>query len=588
MTKHHSCKKREYDYIIVGDGAAGCIMARKLSDPIKKDGKCKYPNVLVLEQGENQIQQFGYPPNPTILDPKLFTVGALSDPNSTFNQLTSNPKYSFTYTGVINATTLDPILQGRTQAVNPGKGWGGGSSHFYMLAFRGTPDVWDSFAAYNNDPSWSYNAVLPIFKSLETYTPNVGGCFDADQRGSHGPISIVQNTPAELVDPTSPTVNSIMKEFATNAQVGLGYTCDCNSADEPKIGTASAQNYQTTPVIDQYGQYRSWAHNSFLPIGTIINTEGKGLQDRKLTIKSNALCVRVLFKRNKAIGVEYLDTITGKKHKVYAKQIILSAGAIGNPQILQRSGVGDATLLTSLGIDVVLDNPNVGANMNNNPEGIFAFTGDVDFGPGAVITSNLHNSSLQPSDPFYYPNDGQRRAVQIVVPGDYAGFPEGTVFMGQTAFNSGYNGQVKITSTDPTTDPFIDMALFSDDTTGLVNGSLLNKLMAICYNNKVIVDSLGATQILPPAAVFASPTALADFIKGTASMQMHFVGTCRFGTSQADAVVDSNFNVFGLRNLKIADLSVYPYTVNGNPMFSALTAAVKCVESLGVPVNPIL
>jgi len=587
MTKHHSCKK-EYDYIIVGDGAAGCVMARKLSDPVKKHGKCKYPRVLVLEIGENQIQQFGYPPNPTILDPKLFSVGAFTDPNSTFNQLTNNPKYAFTYTGIINATTLDPILQGRTQAVNPGKGWGGGSSHFYMFAFRGTPDVWDSFATYNDDSTWSYNALLPIFKSLETYTPNDGGCFDADQRGSHGPISIIQNTPANLIDPTSVTANPIVKEFATNAQVGVGYTCDYNSADEPKIGTASVQNYQTTPIINQFGQYRSWAHNSFLPIGTIINTEGNGLQGRKLTIKSNALCVRILFRGNNAVGVEYQNTITGERHKVYAKQTILSAGSIGNPQILQRSGVGDAALLTSLGIDVVLDNPNVGANMNNNPEGIFAFTGDTSQLFGALSLGDLHNSSLSPSDPFYYPNDGKRRVEQILVRGDAVGFPPGTTFMGYDPFNSGYNGQVKITSTDPTVDPFIDMDLFSDDTTGLVNGSLLNKMMTVCYNTKAIVDSLGETMLVPPPPAFSSTTALADFIKGSTTMQMHFVGTCRFGTSQADAVVDSNFNVFGLRNLKIADLSIYPYTVNGNPMFSALTAAVKCAESLGASINPIL
>ena len=426
--------------------------------------------------------------------------------------------------------------------------------------------------------------ILPIFKMIETYTPTSGNCFDADQRGSHGVISIIQNTPADLIDPTSETVNPIVKEFAINNQVGVGYTCDYNNADQPKIGTASVQSYQTTHVINQYGQYRSWAHNSFLPIGTIINTEGKGLQGRKLTIKSNVICDKILFKSNKAIGVQYLNSITNETHKVYGKEIILCAGTIGTPQILQRSGVGDSALLSDLGIDVVLHNPNVGANMNNNPEGVFVFTGDVTNLFAALSLGNLHNSSLSPSDPFYYPNDGERRVEQILLRGDAAGFPEQSVFMGYGPFNSGYNGQVKITSTDPTVDPFIDLALFSDDTTGFVNGSLLNKMMTVCYNTKIIVDALGETVLLPPASVFDSPTFLAEFIKASTTVQTHFVGTCRFGTSINNALVDSNFNVFGLRNLKIADLSIYPYTTNGNPMYSALTAAMKCVESFGINV----
>lgn len=218
--------------------------------------------------------------------------------------------------------------------------------------------------------------------------------------------------------------------------------------------------------------------------------------------------------------------------------------------------------------------------MNGNPSAGIIFTGTVDFGPLAVLGLDLHNASLQPSDPFYYPADGTRRAVMNLASANVFGLPDEISLVDAIVFSENYNGTVTITSTDPNVAPNINLDMFSDDVTGLVNGSSLNKLMAAFYNSKVVIDALGDGLIAPPAEVFNNPTDLANFIKETSTMQMHQVGTCRFGTSQANAVVDSNFNVFGIKNLKICDLSIFPYTVDGNPMFSVLTAASKAVEAI--------
>ena len=583
-SKHESesCSKKEYDYIIIGDGAAGSLMARKLSDPITNGNCVKNPRVLVLERGANEIQQFGYPTNPLILDTKLFVASAFVNPSSTLRQLTDNPLYAQKYTVSLNSTTSNPLLLPRTYSYSTGNGWGGGSSHFYMVAYRGSKHVWDEYAAINANSTWSYNALLPVFKAIETYTPNTGGCFDPTQRGSNGPISIIQSTPGSVV-----AAEPVLNAFATAPNVSVGFCCDQNSATQPAIGVSSFQAYQTTPVANSVGQYRSWSHNSFLPIGTIINTDGQGLNGRKLTIKSNSLVNRILFQGTKAVGVEYISTVTSETIQVFGKQIILAAGAIQDPMILQRSGVGDATLLSSLGIPVVLANSNVGAHMNGTTNALVLYSGTTFGLPAAIVNMDLHDTSLPISDPFYYPADGVRRIYNIIFDGSIFNVP-GKVGSNLGVCRSNYDGTIQITSTNPTIAPVINIDLFGDDTTGLVNGSALNKLMAATRIVEKAVTTIGATMFSPTSAVISNDGLLRDFFLKGANIQSHQLGTCRFGTSAATAVVDSRLNIFGLQNLKIADLSIYPYTIDGNPMTSAIIAGLKCVESFGVPLNPIL
>ena len=588
--KHHKCPKKHkcptYDYIIVGDGAAGCIVARKLSDKLN----CKNPRVLVLERGANQIQPFGYPPNPTILRADLISPGEFTDPNSDLNVLTNDPKYAQNYIASVNSATLDPILSARPPFnYSTGNGWGGGGSHFYMLGFRGTPALWNDYAAINGSSSWNYASLLPIFKSLETYTPFTGSPLNTAERGVNGPISLLQLQPLSIFDPASPTVDSIMEAFETHPEVGCGYVTDFNTS-AGTVGGSAMQFYNTPPIQPtRFGQYRSWSHNSFLPIGTIIDADGDGLKGRNLKIQSNALVKRVLFSGKKAIGVEYIDTIKNATVRVFGKQIILCAGCMEDPQILQRSGVGDATLLTSLGVPVVLNNPNVGANMEGHASVSVGIVGSLPLAMGGFggIMVDLHDTSRPFGDPFKYPADGKRRVFSPVVDGSLLGSPG--VFLAEVLpLQSNFKGTVKITSTDPTVAPAVNFNYYSDDLVGTVNGSTLNKAMAGLYNIKKVIDTNGYTLAFPPASTFSSDANLADFVKGSANFQHHQSGTCRFGTSVANGVVDSNLNVMGLKNLKVASLSVYPYTADGNPMYSAMTAGVKCAQSFGVSIDPIL
>ena len=164
-----------YDYIIVGGGTAGCALAAKLSDPDPVTGKfCN--SVLVLEAGENETQ------NPLVLVNNIFSaVASANNPELSVVSLT------YTQTEAVNPFNPSYYLEGRQ--------WGGSSGHYYLQCVRGTPDVYDQWAALSGDPRWSYNNLLKnVMIPMEHYTPD-GTIPDPSQRGFHGPLFITQEPP---------------------------------------------------------------------------------------------------------------------------------------------------------------------------------------------------------------------------------------------------------------------------------------------------------------------------------------------------------------------------------------------------------
>lgn len=279
-----SLTARQYDYIIVGNGSAGAILARKLSDDFKK-------SVLVLEVGIDHND------DPIVLDPNVFTS------DDVLNLLTSNPTYAVNY----------PVVTGPGTTINysAGRGWGGSAMHNYLEAVRPVPSDADTWAAISNNPRWSYNNLLPYMIALESYFPD-GTVADPTQRGSSGPISLTQ----------SPPINSDPVAQAAVAVTGTTFIPDCNDALDPLLGFSAAQQFITPPP----NSHRSFSSNEFLT-RDVVSSKGKGVCPRKLRIISNAIVSRVLFKgkkKIKAVGVEYIHA--DKKEKVckaYGKQIIL-------------------------------------------------------------------------------------------------------------------------------------------------------------------------------------------------------------------------------------------------------------------------
>jgi choline dehydrogenase len=551
-----------YDYIIVGNGTVGAVLARKLSDSNKK-------KVLVLEAGVNQDN------DPVVLNT---TEGVLF---ADLTLLTYDPKYATNYPVVV----FHPL----TAITYPeGRGWGGSSHHNYLQAIRGTPGIYNQWAAISGNPLWLYDNLLPLMQALENYTPCMTTANSA-QRGVGGPISVTQ-TPPITSDPLG---------IALAASSNAGYITDINDPTQVSttgltaLGFSAFQMFATSPSPCTTGQ-RSYSSKEFLTpsVVTPTATGGIGVGKRLLRIESNAYVTKVLFKGNKAIGVQFVySNEPNKTLKAYGKKIILCAGSINSPAILQRSGIGDPAVLGPLGIKVRVNNPNVGANLINQYGGnaIVAniTTNSLPFLQGFV------NGSATPAlpAPYNYPNVSTRLlqfdAFQLTL----TPFPLVEIFSFLLEPKS--RGSVQIVSTNPLVQPLVNLNMYSDGPV-TTNGTDANLTVAAYM---LIAESIGGGAPTYPNMIYPSAGQIdagGAVLLGAAqtpsgiTAESHIVGTAVMGTSMANAVVDGYLHVFGVKNLMVADASVIPVPPDGNICYGCYMIALGAAAILGVPTPPAL
>lgn len=544
-TSSASCDETHWDYVIVGGGTSGCALAAKLSDP-DSHGKFKH-SVLVLEAGENLSD------SPLVLVNNIFS--AIANGNSP-----ALSTVNLTYYLENDPFDVFPYIQGRM--------WGGCAGHNYLLAVRGVPSVYDQWASISGDARWSYNQLLNnVMLPMEHYTPD-GTTADPSQRGLNGPLFITQTPP---LDTSDLFLNAVV------SATGTQFTTDYNNPALGDVGVSALQQYVTPPFLGP-NSHRSFAANAYLTgdasVGTpaIVDANGNGLHGRKLKIVSNARANKVLFsKGNKATGVEYVLSPNHEKvHVVNAhKKVILCTGTFEDAAILQRSGVGDPTLLGSLDIPVVFANPNVGSNMQTHVAQL-ALIGD------ATLPVNLPNYVVS-----YYgfaPNNDTREYQSLILNGN--NLPAGISQAIGVAPNEGITitglnvtphstGTVAIISRDPFIDPVINLNLFSD---GGVNdaGSDANK--AILFYNLVqdIASEAGGVVLFPTPDDYANaPEALFADALNAIEINEHACGSCRMAANSATGVVDGKLHVFGVKDLMVASNSVVPVINTGNTSYTA-------------------
>ena len=455
---------------------------------------------------------------------------------------------------------------GRKMFVPQGRTNGGGSSINAMVYIRGGAQDYDRWAELGCT-GWSWADVLPVFKRCENNTRLSGPL--------HGNDGTLPVTDTKYRHPLS-------LAFVRGAQeLGIPYNDDFNGASQIGVGF-----YQTT-TLDGKRASTSAAYLSSVRANA------------KLKLLNGAHALRVLTQQTRATGVEYRLN-NGEVHTAQAKrEVILTAGAIATPKLLQVSGIGPGSLLSQIGVPVVRDLPGVGENYQDHLEcsvhgqckqpislvgqdkGLTALKHGIQW---ELFKTGLLTSNVVESGGFVDTSGCGRADLQFHVLPVLAGdvdrpMPE----IHGMSINPCYlrpksRGRVQARSKDAMESARFDGGYFSasEDLDTLVRGmKLARQIMRTRSMSKVI-----SAEMNPSAAAEMPDAELAQYVRRYAKTVYHPVGTCRMGTDNM-AVVDPQLKVHGVDGLRVCDASVMPEIVSGNTNAPTIMIAERCAEFLG-------
>lgn len=557
QASHSGVRGSRADYVIVGVGTAGALLAKKLTDDNKT-------SVIALHSGQNFTNSFilKYAKNTvfsvlasTLGSPPPFDVASLDLPPNIQQQLeeiiqltttTAHPLYE---TGV-TVPQVDADNRELLWVISSPEG--GGSSVNAGAWCRGTNQLfaqWEAIAG----PQWSVSRILKTYKQLEDYK---GKTTNSHARGHDGPLKVFQVSPASKL-------SKVFSQAIVSA-TGFPLVLDYNDPNTP-IGVSP--QFQLTRRGDE-GFYRVSSATAFLN-KHVMKSNGQGVQGRKLKVHFNSTALRTIWNGTTAVGVEYVQD--GVTKQVFAnKGVIVCAGLRSSPFLL-NSGVGPAALLTSLGIPLVYDNPNVGQGLADQPHVLMLFTSNPQ-DSGAGGNSVFAQIAWLPA-PGGDPTQRMLRFSTVdVVPGI-----TGALFDLCQPLS---RGSVSINSSNPLAPPVIDSGTLTNANDLFL---LMTGFQTYIKNINIQLQTIDPQYqlIFPDPAILDDPVLLQAFIQDSIQSTMHFQSHCRMAPLSQGGVVDSTGRVYGVQNLLIADNSIVPQCMDGSPMASAYLIAFNIARLLG-------
>lgn len=518
-----------YDYIIIGGGSAGCVLAARLSeDPAAQ--------VLLLEAG-------GRDRNPLYHLPAGFAK--MTKGLGSWGWQTVPQRH----------------MKGRVFNYTQARVIGGGSSLNAQIYTRGNAQDYDDWRQMGCD-GWGYEDVLPYFRKAED-----NDTHDNRYHGKGGPLGVSQ--------PVAP-LPICEAYFEAAAALGIPRNPDINGATQDGVCY-----YQLT----QRNARRSSAAMAYL-----APNAGRA----NLTVRTGAQVRRILVTAGRATGVEMIDG----SRLMATTEVILSSGAIGSPRLLQLSGIGPADHLHDLGIAVMLDQPQVGENLQDHLDlyCIVELNGPHSYDryarPHMAVLAGLQYlftrkgpvaSSLFETGGFWYA-DGDARSPDIQfhlglgtgIEKGVAAMPQGGVTLNSCHLRPRSRGTVRLASDDPAKAPLIDPNYLADphDRAMSIRGlKLTQAIMAQAPLAKyVLAERLPGPDVTTDQDYF-------DFICAHSKTSHHCAGTCRMGTDPA-AVVDTRLRLNGIAGLRVVDNSIMPTVISSNTNAAAIMIGEKAADMI--------
>ncbi|MBL09799.1 MAG: choline dehydrogenase [Acidiferrobacteraceae bacterium] len=527
----------EPDYIIVGAGSAGCVLAARLTEDESN-------NVVLLEAGGNDRSV-------TIKMPT-----ALSIPMNT-------KRFNWGF-----KSQPEPFVENRIMDCPRGFCIGGSSSINGMVYVRGHARDFDQWEA-QGATGWNYQSCLPYFRKAETW---IGG--GDSYRGGDGPLAVCLGNEMRL--------NPLYKAFIESGQqAGYPITHDYNGYQQEGFGPMQM-------TVDR-GVRASTAHAYLRP------TENRP----NLKVVSNALVNRIIVRNRKAVGIEYQRK--GELFNLTAKQeIIISCGSIGSPVLLQRSGIGPKKILDNVGIKCVMNLPGVGQNLQDHLEIYFqhqckepiTLNGKIGVIDKTIIAANwlLFKKGLGATNHFescaFIRSDAGVEWPDI----QYHFLPGAMRYDGRAAFKGhGFQvhvgptrpasrGHVRIRSRKPSDSPLISFNYLSEESDKKTFRQCIHLTREI-FTQPAMSKYCGVE--IQPGRSVKTDDDIDSWVRRNCESAYHPSCTCRIGLDEdSGAVLDSECRVKGLESLRVVDSSVFPVITNGNINAPTIMVAERVADMI--------